>query len=221
MSTNSGRFEGIYDVPSAARYLLASRMAREAYPVKSRSLIRWIRKGLALPELAEVPGRELLIAFEDLISMRIIAALRAYGVSWPRIHAAERWLREHTGHERPFATEEIWTERSDVFAYFRDMLITASRHGQMAFTILEEYIIPVSGLTFERRVARTWEPSPFILLNPSIQFGAPCIKGTRIPTHSVWGMIEGGDPAELVLRSYGITEEELDAAVAWEERLAA
>ena len=82
-------YEGIYAPPTAARYLLAARAAERAYPVTSRHLIRWIRKGLAHPNLADVPGRELTIAFHDLVSMRVIAALRAAGVSWPRIYAAE------------------------------------------------------------------------------------------------------------------------------------
>ena len=69
--------QGIYDVPEAARYLRATSYARELYPVSSRKLIGWIRRGLASPELSDVAGTELLIEFEDLVSMRVIAALRA------------------------------------------------------------------------------------------------------------------------------------------------
>jgi len=213
--------EGIYDAPSAAKYLLAARMANEAYPVTSRHLIRWIRNGLALPQLAVVPGRELLITFEDLISMRVIAALRSAGVSWPKIYRAEDWLRDQTHHPRPFATEEVWTEHSEVFASFRDMLIATSRYGQIAMDIMKDFLIPVSGLAFERRIARRWEPRSLVLLDPSIQFGAPCIRGTRIPTRSIWGMIRAGDSEALAMRAYKITQEEVNAAVAWEDSLAA
>ena len=31
-----------------------------------------------------------------------------------------------------------------------------------------------------------------VFLEPEIQFGAPCIKGTRIPTRTIVGMIEAG-----------------------------
>ena len=93
---------------------MAARAADRAYPVTSRHLIRWIRKGLAHPALSDVPGRDLTIAFQDLVSMRVIASLRAAGVSWPRIRAAEAWLRQHTGCQRPFATEQLWTDQSDV-----------------------------------------------------------------------------------------------------------
>jgi uncharacterized protein (DUF433 family)/DNA-binding transcriptional MerR regulator len=215
-------FVGIYQVPEAARYLLGSRMASEVYPVSSRRLIWWVRRGLVLPSLAEVPGRELLITFQDLISMRIIAALRAAGVSWRKIYVAERWLREQTRQPRPFATELLWTERSDVFAEFQRQLIAASRHGQLAMDLLRTYLIPVRGLTFGRdQVVRTWEPQKGILLDPLIQFGAPCIRGTRIPARAVWGMVRAGDSVEFVRRSYGIAEDELEAAISWEDALAA
>ena len=92
---------GIYDVPEAVRYLRATFHADELYPVSSRKLIGWIRRGLASPGLSEIPGRELLIEFEDLVSMRVIAALRSAGVSWAEIRATDQWLRDQTGCARP------------------------------------------------------------------------------------------------------------------------
>ncbi len=219
MTIEVGRkgYEGIYEAPEAASYLRAS-MVLTPLNVTSTKLIRWIRLGLTLPALTEIPGRELLITFEDLISMRVIAALRAAGVSFRRIYEAELWLRRVTGHQRPFATELLWTERSDVFTELRNELIAASRSGQYAMDILRDYLIPIHGLTFnESRVAASWEPSTDILLHPLIQFGAPCIKGTRVPTRSIWGMVKAGDTIELVTRSYGLEEDDVRKAVEWED----
>ena len=213
--------EGIYDVPTVARYLLATRHASQVYPVTSRTLIGWIRRGLTNPSLADVPGRELLIAFEDLISLRIIATLRAAGVSWQRIRRADKWLRDHTGHPRPFATQQLWTERSEVLADFGDLLIAASQHGQIAMSLIKEFLIPIHGLQFENEVAARWEPRKHVVLDPRIQFGEPCINGTRIPTRSVWDMIRAGDPQSLVEDAYDITAMELTAAVEWEQHVAA
>ena len=85
---STATYEGIYAVPDAARYLHAAREADEAYRASSTKLIRWIRHGLALLSLAEIPGRQLLITFQDVVSMRVIAALRAAGVSFPKIYQA-------------------------------------------------------------------------------------------------------------------------------------
>ena len=122
---------GIYDAPSAARYLKAGRMASETYPVESRTLIRWIRTGLATPSLADVSGRDLILSFEDLVSLRIVAALRSFGIAWPKIHTAEEFLRKETGYPRPFAREEMWTAQSEILVKLRGFLIAASRHGMI------------------------------------------------------------------------------------------
>ena len=212
---------GIYDVPEAARYLRATSYAEELYPVSSRKLIGWIRRGLASQELSDVAGRELLIEFEDLVSMRVIAALRAAGVSWGEIRATNRWLRDQTGCPRPFATEFLWTGQGQIFVQWTQKLISGSRNGQMAFDLLREYLIPVHGLKFDSvsQVAISWEASDRVVLEPEIQFGAPCIRGTRIPTRTIVGMIEAGDSPHWVAQTYGISPEEVQAARDWESRL--
>ncbi len=70
------------------------------------------------PELRYVAARELVISFENLVSMRVIAILRSLGISWNKIHRAEDWLRRETGYPRPFAIERVWTETEGVFADF-------------------------------------------------------------------------------------------------------
>src|SRR4051812_23771912 len=207
-----GQYEGIYEVPDVARYIYAAEYekyrsaerdirpgVRATYRVTSRHLIRWIRKGLALESLSAVPGRDLMITFEDVVSMRVIAALRSHAVSFPMIYKVEDWLRQETKHPRPFAVEALWTlpnQRSgpDVLVDLRQRLVAASRAGQAAFEFFRDYIQPVHGLTFAAKhlsgtaVAVTWEPREYVLLDPEVQFGAPCIKGTRVPTKTIWGM---------------------------------
>ena len=214
-------FEGIYDVPEAARYLKASVHGDVAYPVTSTKLIRWIRKGLASPELSGDPGRDLLIAFEDLVSLRIIAALRAVWVGWAEIRRTEKWLREQTGAQRPFATEHLWTGQGQIFIDWTQRLVSGSRSGQLALGILRDYLIPIHGLMFkeETHVAMSWEPLSGILLEPQIQFGTPCLKGTRIPTRTVAGMVEAGDSVDWVAKTFGLTLDDVKVACDWETRL--
>ena len=214
-------FEGIYDVPEAARYLRAARRGRVAYNVGTVGLIRWIRSGLASLDLVDVHGNELLIGFEDLISMRVIAALRAAGVGWRDIRETERWLRETTGALRPFATETLWTGQGELFADWSQRLVSAALHGQLALDLLRQYLIPIHGLKFSTasNMAVAWEPFDDVVLDPLVQFGAPCIKGTRIPTRTICGMIEAGDSPAWVAGAYGLSEDEVLAARVWESRL--
>lgn len=218
---SSNTFQGIYDVPEVARYLKAASYGQPLYPVKSYTLIRWIRKGLSSHDLIEIPGRNLLIDFEDVISMRVIAALRAAGVSWREITQAEKWLREKTSTQRPFATESLWTGQGEIFAEWTNRLISASKHGQMALALIRDYLIPIHGLSFSKdtSAATSWEPMNGVWLEPGIQFGAPCLRGTRILTRTISGMLEAGDSVEWLMKSFGLSPAEVDAARDWESRL--
>ena len=216
-------FEGIYDVPEAARYLKASIHGDVVYPITSAKLIRWIRRGLIAPELSSDSGRDLLIAFEDLVSLRIIAALRSVQVRWTEIRLTEKWLRERTGARRPFATEYLWAGQGQIFVDWTQRLISGSRSGQLALGMLREYLIPIHGLMFgeETHVAMSWEPLDGVLLEPQIQFGTPCIKGTRIPTRTIAGMVEAGDSVDWVAKVFDLTLDDVKVACDWETRLGA
>ena len=217
----SQAFSGIYDVPEAARYLKAAEHGDAVYPITSTKLIRWIRRGLASRELVTVHGLELLIAFEDLISMRVIAALRGAGVSWSEIDRTEHWLRNEVGVQRPFASEIIWAGQGQIFADWTGRLLSASRHGQMALEILRRYLIPIHGLEFAEAspLATSWEPLAGIRLEPRVQFGAPCVKGTRIPTRTIWGMVAAGDSEDWISSAFEISIDDVYAACEWESRL--
>ena len=217
------RFCGIYGVPEVARYLKAVPHAQDVYPVSSTKLLRWIRRGMASPDLVTAHGTEMVIDFEDLISMRVVASLRAVGVKWTEIRRAREWLQKATRTERPFATEYMWAGQGEVFVDWTHRLISASRRGQYALGILQDYLIPIHGLEFDddTRLATSWEPVDGVVLQPRIQFGAPCIKGTRIPTRTVWGMVEAGDSVDWVAGAYGISSDEVTAACGWESLLQA
>ena len=214
-------WEGIYEPTEAARFLKASACSEDIYPFDSTKLIRWIRRGLANPELVAVPGRELLLDFEDLISMRVVSALKSAGMSWPAISEAENWLREMTGLRQPFATEPLWAGQGDVFTEWGDRLVSGNRQGQTGFALIRKYLIPIHGLEFheESHRATSWEPFDDVLLQPAVQFGAPCIKGTRIPTRSVAGMVNAGDSIEWVAQSYCLSVATVMAACEWESRI--
>ncbi len=218
--------EGLYKVAEAARIIHVDLKSPEARTrVTSSHLVRWIRSGFADRKLIAVPGRELFITFEDLVSMRVVAFLRSLGYSFHKVRNAERQLREVTHHPRPFATETIWAEEEGATHIFAEMahgLLAVSQGRQLAFIeLVRDQLINVHGLTFnEQHVANTWAPRRGILLNPKIQFGSPCIAGTRIPTRDVAGMVFAGDSKEYIARSYSITIDELQAAIDWEQEIA-
>ena len=214
-------FEGIYEIRDAASYINATMSTPGPYAINNRRLIRWIRQGLTLPALSNVHGTKLTLSFEDLISLRVIALLRANGIGFPKIYQAERWLREETGAHRPFATEVVWTNSDEIFQLKGAELIAASLGGQYAMKeFFERRLWPVAGLDFDdRKIAVAWKPASHIILRPSIQFGEPCILGTRIPTSALWALFKGGDSIEFLSDSYGVEQAKLLHAIEWEQRL--
>ena len=88
---------------------------------------------------------------------------------------------------------------------------------QAALDMLREYVMP------NRSVMNHVSPEPFagVVLEPQVQFGAPCVKGTRIPTRTIFGMIEAGDSPEWVAEAYEISTSEVQAAYDWESLLRA
>ncbi len=225
-------FTGIYVAPKAALYLTATLQADipspvQRIPINSRNLINWVRTGLMTPDLKLVRGHDLILSFEDLVSMRVIAALRSFGMSWPKIHRAERYLRNKTGYRRPFAVKQIWTDTVQIFTTLEaDIFLAASRHGQLAIpALLGEYLQPVGDMTFNPQdhvwVAATWTPHPDVTLDPLIQYGEPCITGTRMRTRIIAQMMRGGDSPSYISRAFKLTANQIGHALEWENRLRA
>jgi uncharacterized protein (DUF433 family) len=226
-------YSGIYTVGDAARYLRAT-VPPDNVPLKmwlarrrpflgpsSRQLYSWIRHGLSWDGLSDVPRADLVLDFYDLIRLRMIVIMRSRGLPMPVIRRAEDEARHLTGSPQPFVTEPVWTSSSDVFVKLADLLVAASKGGQVAMSFFEEYLTPVvHGISFgPDRMAASWSPSERVLIDPLVQFGSPCVIDTRITTETLWALRDAGDSIETISRSYGIREQDVLAAIRWEETL--
>ena len=103
-----------------------------------------------------------------------------------------------------------------------NILAVANRGGQLAFTeLVKDNLIPVHNMTFDEfGTASSWSPEGCIKIDPTIQFGRPCIAGTRIPTSDIAGMFWAGDSPGFLSSSYELPVEQIECAIAWEEKLA-
>jgi len=59
------------------------------------------------------------------------------------------------------------------------------------------------------------EIAPHIIVDPQIRFGKPVIKGTRVPVHVLVAKVAGGMLQEQVADEYGVTLEDVKAALAY------
>ena len=52
-----------------------------------------------------------------------------------------------------------------------------------------------------------------IVIDPKIQHGKPIIRGTRVPVARIVGGLAGGMSFEQVCQEYGVTDEDIRAAL--------
>jgi len=57
--------------------------------------------------------------------------------------------------------------------------------------------------------------APRITVDPLIRFGKPVIEGTRVPVSVIVGAVAAGDSWEEIAKEYGITNEDIQAALAY------
>lgn len=220
-SNISPRFVGMYGIPEAARYLIVTPPLANGHKLDPSRLRYWIRT--SVPRIAPpiYPTRQRLITFLDLVSMRMVAVLRSRGIKLQEIRNTETWLRREFGLEWPFASRDLWTFGSDVFIEFADYLIAASRFGHITMRFIEDWLRKVElDMTFDvDDIASSWSPYNDVCLDPKIQFGEPCIDGTRIPTCAILSKVKAGDAPEIVATLYDVNITQIEHAIQWEERL--
>ncbi len=65
------------------------------------------------------------------------------------------------------------------------------------------------------------EIAPRIIVDPNIRFGKPVIRGTRVPVEMVVAKLAGGMTPEEVAEEYGLTLEDVRAALSYAAKMLA
>ena len=193
-----------------------------------------VRPSTARYWVLSIPGRDHSrptgdgLSFLDLVSLLIMRELLRMGVSPRAIRGAEAYLTSELG-AYPFARGVIWTDGAHVLFNRESPLVTdlpdyeltsADKWGQLAFVeAIRQYLHYVQYSEDEEAIAVAWYPNDGVELNPSRQFGQPCIRGTRIATRALHLVHNSGDTEDTILQAFGISREELAAAFEWERTL--
>jgi uncharacterized protein (DUF433 family) len=216
-------FTGIYGIPESAKYLAHTPPFTGDRHVSPAMLRYWIRTSVPYVVPSPFPTRQKLITFLDLISMRMIGVLRSRGLSLREIRNHEKWVKSEFNIEYPFVSRELWTAGSHVYMRFQDRLVASSAFGQQAMEFVARWLTRVElDMEFDPHdVACAWHPFTDVTLNPKIQFGTPCVNGTRIPTRTVWRKLQAGEKPDTLANLYDISIDNINHAVRWERHLEA
>ncbi|MDP9266281.1 MAG: DUF433 domain-containing protein [Chloroflexota bacterium] len=203
---------GLYTLPEAALLL-----GRHVNTVRS-----WVQKGLAPAPVHLAFGETTILSFHDLVSLMVVRRLTDEGVHLSRVRKAERYLRIEWRRPRPFATEHVLTGGNDVFvALEKSGHTAASRWGQESLPGLLRDALRDVRYAAMSELAEAWSPHADVMLRPDIQFGQPCIAGTRLTTRTVAELVAAGDAIDFVAEAYSIDIRKVEAALEFEEGLIA
>ncbi len=194
------RYTPLYSLVEVSRY------AR----VQSTTLRSWTKsKGGSILVPA---GRDAAapLSFINLVESHVLRALRrTHQVPMQRIRTAVEWLRDKYQTDHPLAEIDLETDGYDVFVQDLGHPVSASRKGQGG--------IPEILSRFLQRIERdpnqiplrfyplTYDKSPkAILMDPTVAYGRPVIKGTRVTTLMVFERYSGGESLHDIALDYDL-----------------
>lgn len=199
---------GRYTYADAARFAGAS----------SHQVRRWLTEGSIDNDPAIADGE---VTFVGLVHVIVVSWMRSRGVSMQVIRQGEARCREVWGEPRPLVTTTFRDDAARAFAGAHGRRPTID--GGTVTEALRRVLAPLHA-SFEygdRVVERCWPlgRSREIVIDPMRCDGLPCIARTGVPSDEVAGLVTRGRSAERVGRDFGVTSDELDAAIEFHQRL--
>jgi uncharacterized protein (DUF433 family) len=168
------------------------------------------------------------ITFHDLLEVRFVLAFRKHGVSLQTIRCASSYARELFNHPYPFTCKRFQTDGRTIFATALNEtgeteLLDMVKH-QYAFSQIIEASL-YRGIEFgDDELASKWYPlarSKSVVLDPKIAFGKPIVTDGHIRTSILYDAFRAEGSERLVSRFYEVSVSAVEAAIKFEERLAA
>lgn len=193
---------GIYDIAEAARIV-------QRHP---DTVVHWISGNDSLYQVELDHDR--IISFLDLVSLWVISELIRHGVPKREIRRGGEYVAEKVGTEYPFAHQELVTVGTGFFGKLKSW-VDVGKGGQESFQeVIGELLNPIEfGSDLH---AFIWRPAQGVSINPSIQAGAPCIEGTRVPTRVVADLKGVGEHTDDIAEDLNLNRAQVEAALQYE-----
>ena len=188
---------GIYSFPAAAKLL-----AKRHPGLQAGTLRYWMRTGLTPASFGKAPSGSDLLSFHDLVSLELVRRFREKNVSLQMVRELESGLKHRYPEVvRPMAYEVFFTDGSAIWHRFNpddDTLveeIVGRRARHYAWTPAIRSF--ADEIRYEDRIAAAWNLSDWVEIDPTIQFGAPVVKGTRTPIIAIVADLGAGSPEDV------------------------
>ena len=216
---------GAYTFADAARYVRAPVATVRAWFLGTKT--GW---GVFHPVLQMDDSRHRMLSFRNLVELHVLNSIRKrHRVTLYRVRIAIEILSESWKSEHPLAEQDILTDGYELFARVSGLLTNVSDHDKQihldkvlraALQRIERHPAGEARKLFPFPTAEVESAEPrTIEINPSIQFGRPCLAGTGVPTEIVYQRHQGGDEADILADDYEIPLELIREAIRFEQDL--
>jgi len=184
---------GVFSIPEATEILA------RAHGVTRRVVSSWLVRGLTFGRYDD-NGRYWL-AFDDLVSLKVVAELRDAGLSSQGLLRLEQEMRaKFPTLVSPLASVGVFfTNGTAVWVQFEAQVIEIlGKYPQQG--VLHEKLLP---LVAEIRtdddgiLAASWSLSPHVEINPKVRFGRPVVINSRVPVKTVLANLESHTPEQV------------------------
>lgn len=169
------------------------------------------------------------LSFRNLVELHVLSAIRrVHGVKLDAVRNAVRFLQQEFGSKHPLADDEMQTDGKDLFVDRYGEVVNVSAHGQIAMKdILGRYLqrierdshgVPIRLYPFT--TTREDVGRRTIVIDPRVQFGRPCLRGTGTPTSVIAERYTAGDSIKALAADYDRSIDDIEEAVRYELRAA-
>ncbi len=216
---------GAYTFADAARYVRAPVATVRAWFLGTKT--GW---GTFQPVLHLDDSGHRMLSFRNLVELHVLNSIRKrHRVTLFRVRTAINILSVAWKSEHPLAERDILTDGYELFALVSGLLTSVSNDDKQ--TLLDSVLratlqrierhpggeacrlFPFPSAEVESAEPRTIE------INPSIQFGRPCLAGTGIPTEMLYQRHRGGDAVDVLASDYEMPLERVQEAIHFEQDL--
>lgn len=230
----SNALEQLYASRAAYRLpLYTVRQAAHLVGLPLATTARWVapQTGLLVrPEDATA------LSFLNLVELHVLAAIRhLYQLPLAKVRHAVQYVRREFGTDHPLAERQFETDGVDLFIRELDVLINASRHGQVAMReLVAAYLKRVErdATGFPLRLYPLYQATAdtaaevrraptLIAVDPAISFGRPMLANSGIPVDIIVSRYRAGDSIRDLMADYQLPEEAVEEALRYELGMAA
>lgn len=209
---------GIYSLPEAAR-LLRVTPARLSNWANGYTYKRKEDLGVKPPVLQTDREQTRVINFRELFELRAVREFRKLEVKLETIRSIAKRLADELGTDYPFAAQPLFVNGKELVRQHGSDFIQVDT-GQIVMARIEDLR---NELDFDDNIVAAWRPrhgENDVVITPSVQFGDPVAKGTRIPTRSILRLFIAEQDLETVAEQFDLTPDQVRHVIEFEQSLA-